>query len=60
MTEVRDGIMGVMLGLRSLNKPVIAAVNGWCLGGGVDVLMSRDPAISSEKAVFGLPEVDWG
>lgn len=60
MAEVREGILGCMEGLRSLNKPVIAAVNGWCLGGGINILGGCDLAVASEKAVFGLPEINWG
>jgi crotonobetainyl-CoA hydratase len=37
-------------------KPVIAAVNGLCLGGGVEILAACDLAIASEHAEFGLPE----
>jgi enoyl-CoA hydratase/carnithine racemase len=37
-------------------KPVIAAVNGLCLGGGVEILAACDVAIASEHAEFGLPE----
>jgi enoyl-CoA hydratase len=38
-------------------KPVIGAVNGFCLGGGLEMLQSYDIRIASEKAMFGLPEV---
>jgi crotonobetainyl-CoA hydratase len=37
-------------------KPVIAAVNGLCLGGGVEILAACDLAVSAEHAQFGLPE----
>jgi enoyl-CoA hydratase/carnithine racemase len=37
-------------------KPVIAAVNGLCLGGGVEILAACDIAVASEHAQFGLPE----
>ena len=39
-----------------LFKPVIAAVNGLCLGGGVEILAACDLAIAAEHAQFGLPE----
>jgi len=37
-------------------KPVIAAVNGLCLGGGVEILAACDLAVASDHAQFGLPE----
>ncbi len=40
--------------------PVIAAVNGFCLGGGVGLAGNADIVIASEDATFGLPEVDRG
>jgi enoyl-CoA hydratase len=40
--------------------PVIAAVNGFCVGGGIGLAGNADFVIASEDAVFGLPEVDRG
>src|ERR1700740_2445707 len=40
--------------------PVIAAVHGFCLGGGVGLAGSADIIVASEDATFGLPEVDRG
>lgn len=39
-----------------LFKPVVAAVNGLCLGGGVEILAACDLAIAADHAEFGLPE----
>jgi enoyl-CoA hydratase len=40
--------------------PVISAVQGFCLGGGIGLVGNSDVIIASEDAVFGLPEVDRG
>jgi len=40
--------------------PVIAAVHGFCLGGGIGLVGNADIIIASEDATFGLPEVDRG
>ena len=46
--------------LETFPLPVIAAVNGFALGGGCEIIMSCDIRICSENAVFGQPEVGLG
>jgi enoyl-CoA hydratase/carnithine racemase len=46
--------------IRRLRKPTICAVNGYCLGGGLEMAMSCDIRIASEKAFFGAPEIKLG
>ncbi|HEV8630498.1 MAG TPA: enoyl-CoA hydratase-related protein [Thermoanaerobaculia bacterium] len=46
--------------MSSYPKPVIAMINGFCLGGGCELAMSCDMRIASEKARFGQPEIKLG
>jgi enoyl-CoA hydratase/carnithine racemase len=41
------------------SKPIVAAVNGDCVGGGVELLLSTDVRAAASHARFGLPEVRW-
>ena len=50
----------VFLKLQRLGKPVIAAINGICLGGGLELAMSCHVRISGDRARFGQPEVNLG
>jgi enoyl-CoA hydratase len=46
--------------MASFPKPVIAMINGFCLGGGCELAMSCDMRIASDKARFGQPEIKLG
>lgn len=56
------GLFGqaVLRKIECLPKPVIAAINGFCLGGGCELAMACDFRIASVKARFGHPEVNLG
>ena len=49
---------GITTYMEKLSKPIIAKINGFCLGGGLELAMVCDFRIASEKAVFGLPEIN--
>lgn len=54
------GGFGGLQELRGMNKPVIAAVNGICCGGGLEWALSADIILAAEHASFALPEIRSG
>ena len=58
--NVGTGIGGLTRGLHRIYKPVIAAVNGWALAGGLETALACDIRIASERAMFGSFEARRG
>jgi crotonobetainyl-CoA hydratase len=54
------GGFGGLQELRDMNKPVIAAVNGICCGGGLELALSADIILAADHATFALPEIRSG
>jgi enoyl-CoA hydratase len=57
---VNRGCYAAFAAVYDCEVPVIAAVHGYCLGGGIGLVGSADIVVASDDATFGLPEVDRG
>lgn len=55
-----DVIFQGLLRSRQLKKPLIAAIEGYCVAGGTEILQATDIRIAGEGSVFGITEVKWG
>jgi len=62
--EIREvvelGLNGFTRGMHRIHKPIVAAVNGWALAGGLETAMACDIRIASERAMFGSFEARRG
>jgi enoyl-CoA hydratase len=55
--EILEEDVAAIMRLRELPKPTIAAVRGWCLGGGCDLALACDLVVAADDARFGEPEI---
>ena len=60
LIEVNRGCWETFAAVYDCEVPVIAAVHGYCLGGGVGIAGNADLVVAADDATFGLPEVDRG
>lgn len=58
--ELAENLHRTFNKVEACDKPVIAAVNGWALGGGTELLLATDIRIVAEQARLGLPEISLG
>lgn len=58
--KIKDGLGGLTRGLHRITKPIVAAVNGWALSGGLETALACDIRIASERARFGSFEARRG
>lgn len=58
--EFAEVIHSVFRQVEVCTKPTICAVNGWALGGGVELLLATDIRVAVKEAVLGLPEITLG
>ena len=52
-----DGSLGPSV--KGVSKPVVAAIDGYCLAGGLELALACDIRIATERSQFGCPEVKW-
>ena len=60
LVGVNRGCAAAFAAVYDCEVPVIAAVNGFCLGGGIGLVGNADIIVAADDATFGLPEVDRG
>jgi len=60
LVGVNRGCAAAFAAVYDCEVPVVAAVHGFCLGGGIGIAGNADVVVASEDATFGLPEVDRG
>ena len=60
IVDVNRGCYETFAAVYRCPVPVVSAVNGYCLGGGIGISGSSDIVIAAEDATFGLPEIDRG
>src|SRR3954453_20818967 len=58
--NVKTGLGGLTRGLHRIQKPVVGAINGWALAGGLELALACDIRIASERAMFGSFEARRG
>ena len=57
---LNKNMLGQWEHITGIRKPIIAAVNGFALGGGCELALMCDIIVANEKAKFGLPEITLG
>jgi enoyl-CoA hydratase len=60
LIDANRGCFAAFKAVYECEVPVVAAVNGFCVGGGIGLVGNSDVIVASEDAVFGLPEVERG